>query len=357
MTPTRRTALLGIAASTLAAPAIAANAPIRWRMVTSWPKALPGPGVSADRLAARINAMSAGRLEIEVFPANTILPALNVLDGVSGNMVEMGHTATLFWRGRLPASPIFTTAPFGLGPLDHEAWLAHGGGQALWDEIYAPLGVKSFLAGNTGPSMGGWFRKPIKDVSDMKGLRIRAAGLSGEIFNRLGATSMVIAPGDTYASIERGTIDAVEFLSPANDISTGVQKVAPHYAIPGFNKPNGASEAMVSHKAWDALPKDLQAIIGHACAAEHAAGLAQAQHTNADALTTLVTREGVRLFQFPPSLLEAAHKATLEVMADIAGTSALAGRIVASYQAYQAHARNWSQVNASMTASLLQQRP
>ncbi len=372
-TPTRRTALLSLGASTigistigistlgistLATPAIAKYLPtFRWRMATSWPKALPGPGISADRLAQRITTISGGRLTVEVFAANTIVPALNVLEAVSNNIIEMGHSAALFWRGKLPASAIFTTVPFGLSPIDHAAWLRFGGGQALWDELYAPLNVKAFLGGNTGASMGGWFRKPIQDVQDIKGLRIRAAGLSGEIFNRLGATSLVISPSDTYASLERGTIDAVEFLAPMNDISTGVQKVAPYYAMPGFNKPNGAAEALISRKAWESLPADLQALVEEACMQEHATGLMDAHYGNAQALTTLVQKEGVKLFQFPHTLLDAALKITSEVMAEIGATSPLANKIVASYQKAQETTRPWSQLETSMSAHLHRMHP
>jgi TRAP-type mannitol/chloroaromatic compound transport system substrate-binding protein len=185
----------GLAA--LAAPALArADTALRWRMVTSWPRNLAGPGVSAGRLAERITKMSGGRLEVEVFAAGEIVPALSTFNAVSTGVAEMAHTASLYWIGKLPASIFFTTAPFGLGPLEHQAWIASGGGQKLWDELYAPFGVKAFLAGNTGPSMGGWFRSEIKSLADVKGLRIRVQGIGAELYARLGATPVTLAPGD-----------------------------------------------------------------------------------------------------------------------------------------------------------------
>ncbi len=147
-------------------PSPAPKTPIVWRMATSWTKGLPGPGVSADRLAERITTMSGGRLRVDVFPAGAIVPAFGVFDGVASGAVEMGHTASFFWDGTLPGAAFFTTVPFGLGPLAHQTWIEHRGGQQLWDELYRPRGVRGLLAGNTGPSMGGWFRKPIESSRD-----------------------------------------------------------------------------------------------------------------------------------------------------------------------------------------------
>ena len=220
---TSRRGVLG-ALPLLAAPAVARaqTAPRRWRMVTSWSKNLPGPGISADRLALRINAMSQGELAIEVFPAGTIVPAFGVLDGIASGAVEMGHTAALFWSGKMAAAPLFTTVPFGLTPQGHIGWLATGG-QALWDELYATQGIKPLVGGNTGPSAGGWFKKEITSLADVKGLRIRATGLGGEVYYSMGATAIAIPPADTYASLERGVIDAVELLAPVNDQPLGKQ--------------------------------------------------------------------------------------------------------------------------------------
>ncbi len=216
-----RRRLLAATAGLVAAPAIAcAQGAIRWRCATSWARNLPGPGITAARLAKRIGEMSRGELTIEVFAAGEIVPALNVFDAVSNGTVEMGHTASLFWQGKMPAAGLFTTQPFGLSPAAHAAWL-DAGGQALWDELYAPHGVKGLLAGNTGPSSAGWFRKPIMSLADIRGLRIRVTGLGGEIYRRLGATPIVTAPSDTYPALERGVIDAAEFLAPGNDAPMG----------------------------------------------------------------------------------------------------------------------------------------
>ena len=220
----------------------------RWRMVTSWPKRLPGPGMSAERVAERIRSLSGGRLDITVHAAGEVVPAFEVLDAVGGNVAEMGHTASFYWQGKLPAAAFFTTVPFGLTPGEHVAWVDAGGGQALWDELYAPFGVKPFMGGNTGVCMGGWFRSEIKGHADLSGTKIRSLGLGGEVYRRLGATPQTTPPAEILTSLQSGVIDAVEFVGPGTDIALGLYRVASFYYYPGFNKPNGTGECIVSLK-------------------------------------------------------------------------------------------------------------
>ncbi|MCP8937960.1 TRAP transporter substrate-binding protein [Alsobacter sp. SYSU M60028] len=353
--PGRRAALAGLAGAgigALAAPRVArADAPRRWRMATSWPRNLPGPGVSARRLAERIAAMSDGRLVVDLFGAGELVPAFAVLDAVQNGVAEMGHTASFFWEGKAPGAALFTTAPFGPGPTEHLAWVLFGGGQALWDRLYAPFGVRAFLAGNTGPSMGGWFRQEVRSAADLKGLRIRVQGLGGDVYLELGATPQAIPPGDVYPALERGVIDAVELLSPANDLPLGLHKVAPIYYMPGFNKPNGAAEALVSLKAWEALPADLRAIVETACMAEHEAGLADAERGNAEALGELLA-QGARPTPFTPDVLAAARKAADAVIDRMAGKTPLAGEIVASWRQSTAKGRAWGRVQGYMAQAI-----
>lgn len=328
----RRLALGAAAAGALATPTlIKAQAPLRWRMVTSWARNLPGPGVSAQRLAERIAQMSGGQLKIEVFAAGEIVPALSVFEAVANGTVEMAHSAALFWAGKLPAAPIFTSMPFGLAPIEHAAWIDQGG-QALWDALYAPSGVRAFLAGNTGPSTAGWFRKRLTGLADLAGLRIRVTGLGGEVYRRLGATPLALSPSETYPALERGVIDAAEFLAPSNDRAMGLQRVAPYLAWPGFNKPNGASELLLGIEAFARLPEALQAIIRAACRAEHDQGLAEAEYHNAASLRPLI-EAGAQLMPLPTEILEAAQGATRVLIAELRERDALAARIVDSYAA------------------------
>jgi TRAP-type mannitol/chloroaromatic compound transport system substrate-binding protein len=211
--------------------------------------------------------------------------------------------------------------------------------------------MKGFLAGNTGPSTGGWFRREIGSVADLKGLRIRVSGLGGEVYRRLGAVAMTIPPGDTYVALERGTIDAVELLAPANDQPLGLHKIAPVCHVPGFNKPNGAAEALVSFDAWEKLPGDLQAVVAAACEAEHAAGLASAEAANASALTRMVT-EGARVAFFPADVMAAARAATEAVLDEVAAKSADAAGIVSSYRSALAAGKAWAGLTAYTARAL-----
>ena len=255
---TRRTLVAAGATGVLAAPTVARAQTRRWRMVTSWPRRLPGPGMSAERVAERINALSGGRLQVTVHAAGEVVPAFEVLDAVGSGVAEMGHTAAFYWQGKDPAAAFFTTVPFGLTPHEHVAWVDAGGGQALWDELYAPFGAKPFMGGNTGVCMGGWFRRDIKSLADLRGLKVRSLGLGGEVFRRLGATPQTTPPAEILTSLQSGVIDGAEFVGPGTDIALGLYRVASLYYGPGFNKPNGTGECIVSLKAWEAIDSESQ---------------------------------------------------------------------------------------------------
>ncbi|HYS48498.1 MAG TPA: TRAP transporter substrate-binding protein [Xanthobacteraceae bacterium] len=335
---------LGLAGA-LAAPAVATAAPLKWRMVTSWPKRLPGPGMSAERIAERVNAMSGGRLQIAVFAAGEVVPAFEVLDAVGSGVAEMGHTAAFYWQGKQPASVYFTTVPFGLVPSEHVAWVEAGGGQALWDELYAPFGVKPFMGGNTGVCMGGWFRREIKSLDDVKGLKVRVLGLGGEIFRRLGATPQTTPPGEIFTSLQSGVIDGAEFVGPGSDVALGLYRVAPFYYGPGFNKPNGTGECLISLAAWQALDADLKAVLAHACASEAAFALAEMERLNVEALAALTGRYNVELKSFPPDFVAAARRQASDVLSEVAARSDVARRIHASYTAFRERTAAWSRIS------------
>lgn len=346
-TTTRRTALsaglAGVAAA-FATPALAKGL-IEWRMVTSWPKNLPGPGISAERLAQSIGRLSDGRLTVKVFAAGELVPALECLDAVGGGAAEMAHTASLYWAGKMPAAPIYTSAPFGPTPLEHLSWVDHGGGQALWDELYAGFGVKPFMAGNTGISMAGWFRREVGGLDDVKGLKIRVVGFGGEIWRRMGATPVSLPPGEVYSAFQSGVVDAAELLAPASDLAVGLHRVTRFYYGPGFDKPNGTGEALVSLKAWGALPDDLKAIVAAACRDEHAMALGQAEWNNALALDTLLTVHGIELKTMPDAVMARAREIAATLLSEVAAADPLSGRIVASWRQGLARTAMWSRAN------------
>ncbi len=343
-TVTRRTMLASGAGLTMAGTRIAgASEPDRhvWRMITSWPRNLPGPGITAQRLADRITTMSAGRLTIQVYGAGELVPALGVLDGVQQGVAEIGHTASFFWTGKMPAAAFFTTVPFGLTPEEHMAWLEHGGGQALWDRLYAPFGVKPFAAGNSGMQMGGWFLREIRSLADLKGLKMRIPGLAGRVMARLGVTPVLIPPSEIFAALQSGAIDATEFLGPWSDRSAGFHHAARYYYWPGFHEPNGTGEAIVALSAWRRLPPDLQAIVENACRSENAFAVAETEWHNAEALEALVA-DGVLLRSWPTDVLKAARRESEAVLSEFAAQGGIDAEILQSYQAMRTRSHAWS---------------
>ncbi len=345
----RRKFIAGITAGAtapivLSKPAVA-NTAIDWRMVTSWPKNLPGPGVTAQRLADKITAMSDGRLRVKLYAAGEIVPGLGTFDAVATGTAQMAHTAPLFWASKFPAAPLFTAGPFGLTPIEHITWINHGGGQTLWDELYEPAGIKPFMAGNTGYQMGGWYKEPLQSLASLKGLKIRMPGLGGSVMTKLGAVPVGLPPSEIFLSLKTGVIDATEFLGPFSDSAMGFYKAAKYYYSPGFHEPNGTGEALVSKSALDALPNDLQQIVEAACAMENIFALGEAEWNNAASLENLVENEGVIVSEYPEDILSAAKSATVEVMEELAARDSLSEKIAASYTDAAKHLDPWSNVS------------
>jgi len=245
----------------------------------------------------------------------------------------------------MPAAAYFTTVPFGLTPSEHVAWIEAGGGQALWDELYAPFGVKPFMGGNTGVCMGGWFRHELKSAADLRGLKLRSLGLGGEVYRRLGATPQTTPPAEILTSLQSGVLDGAEFVGPGTDIALGLYRVAPYYYYPGFNKPNGTGECIVALKAWNALSAELQAIVAHACAAEANYALAEMERLNAQALEALMKDHGVKLAAFPDDLIAAARKEAETVLTGFAIRGDITGKISGSYDAFRERSAPWSRVS------------
>ena len=344
----RRRVLAGaggvLAAPALGAPAIAAERR-EWALVTSWPKDAPGPGTTARRIAERITAMSGGRLTVKLFGAGEIVPAFEVFDAVAQGTAQMGHSASFFWAGKFKAAAFFTAVPFGLTPGGQHAWIYHGGGQDLWDELYGVAGVKPFLAGNSGMQMGGWCKREIDSLEDLKGLKYRMPGLGGEVVRRLGVTAVSLPPGEILPALQSGAIDGAEFLGPWSDIGLGLHKAAPYYYWPGFHEPNGSAECLVNRAAYDALPADLRAIVTAACEAENARGLAEADWQNARSLAEIEPKYGVKLRRWGGDILAAASKAAEEVLAEVGAADDLSGRIHRSYRAARRAWTAWAKVS------------
>lgn len=345
----RRSALTlaGAAVSTLAAPAIsrAATATIEWKMATSWPKNLPGPGITAQRICDRINLMSGGRLRVRLFAAGELVPALGVFDAVSSGAAHIGHTASFFWQGKIRSSVFFTAIPFGLLPQEHIVWIEQGEGQALWDELYAPFNVKPVMAGNTGVQMGGWFKREIETLMDLQGLKIRMPGLGGEVMRRLGATPVSLPPSELFQALQSGVLDATEFLGPWSDRAMGFHKITKNYYAPGFHEPNGTGEALFNKTALEGLPEDLRAIALESCRSENALALSESEWENAGNLKTLQDEDGVTVRFYPEEVLMALREISNEVLEEFAAGDALSERIYQSHSAARNRLAPWSNVS------------
>ncbi|WP_434051130.1 MAG: TRAP transporter substrate-binding protein [Roseibium sp.] len=344
-----RRALLGTTAAAggavLAAPALAqGTATIEWKMVTSWPKNLPGPGVTAQRIADQVATMTEGRMRIRLYSAGELVPALGVFDAVASGTAQMAHTASFFWQGKIPASVFFTAIPFGLLPHEHITWIERGGGQALWDELYAPFGVKPVMAGNTGVQMGGWYKKEINGLDDLNGLKIRMPGLGGEVMRRHGATPVGLPPAELFQALQSGVLDATEFLGPWSDRAMGFQKVAKNYYSPGFHEPNGTGEALFNQVALEGLPEDLRAVVLEACRAENGRALAESDWENAGSLKLLQEEDGVEVKPYPEEVLTALRKTASAVLVEFAEKDPLSKRIYESHSAARARLAPWSDV-------------
>ena len=329
----RRTLTAGAAAgaASLAAPAFS-QGKIEWRMVTTWPKNFPGLGVGAENLARRINAMSGGRLTMKVFSAGEMVPALQALDAVINGTAEMSHGAAYYWQNKNVGLSFFTGVPYGMTSREHSAWVRFLGGQQIWDEIYDQFGVQGFLSGDTGTQAGGWFRKEIKTVAEIKGLRFRTPGLGGQVWAKLGASVTNLPAGEIFQALQAGTLDAAEFVGPYNDLALGFYQICKDYYFPSFIEPGLATEAVVNKAKYKALPADLQEIIRSACQAEYDQVASDIYANDPRALDTMVTKHGVKVHQFSDEILAAGAKAAAEVLTGVRNSdNALAKKTAESF--------------------------
>ncbi|HET7548385.1 MAG TPA: TRAP transporter substrate-binding protein DctP, partial [Usitatibacter sp.] len=278
---------------------------IRWRCASSFPKSLDTIFGGGEVVAKRVAELTGGKFQIRVFAAGEIVPAFGVVDAIQQNTIECAHTASYYFVGKNKAFAFDTTLPFGLNQRQQNAWIYYGGGLKLVREFLRDFGIVSFPAGNTGVQMGGWWRKEVHTVNDMKGVKIRIAGLGGEVMARLGAVPQQIAGGDIYPALERGAIDAAEWVGPYDDEKLGFYKVAPNYYYPGWWESNSMYSFYVNTKEWDKLPKEYQAAIECASYEANIDMMAKYDFKNLDALERLV-KNGVKLHAFSTPILAAA---------------------------------------------------
>jgi len=346
------------AVTTIGAPAIArAEQKFQWKMVTTWPPHFPILGEGADLLAKLIGEMSGGRLTVHVYGGGELVPPLQAFDAVSQGMVEMGHGAAYYWAGKMPAAQFFAAVPFGMNAQGMNAWLYTGGGQELWDELYAPFNLKPMPAGNTGVQMGGWFNREIKSVDDFKGLKMRIPGLGGKVLAKAGGTAILSPGGEIYTNLERGVIDATEWVGPYNDYKMGFYKVAKYYYYPGWHEPGTVLETFVNKKAFEALPMDLQEVVKAAAMASNMWMLCESETKNNFYLNKLIKEEGVVLKKFPDDLLKKLRGYSNEVLDEIIAKDPMSKKVYESFSKFQKQYQDWDQISEVALASALALKP
>jgi TRAP-type mannitol/chloroaromatic compound transport system substrate-binding protein len=336
---------IGVAgAATLAAPAIAQSMPeIKWRMTTSWPKSLDTLHGGAELMAKAVGEATDNKFQIQTFAAGEIVPGLQVLDAVQNGTVEMGHTASYYYFGKDPTFTFGTSVPFGPNQRINQAWYMLGGGKELLNEFYKGYNVRSTLAGNTGCQMGGWFRKEITSVDDLKGLKFRIGGFAGRVLQKLGAVPQQIAGGDIYPALEKGTIDGAEWVGPYDDEKLGLYKVAPHYYYPGWWEGGPMLLAMINLDKWNALPKYYQNVLEQAGHYASSWMMAKYDTANPMALRKLLAG-GAKLHAFPQPVMEASFKAAKELHSEVAATNANFKKVYESLTAFSNNGYQWFQV-------------
>jgi len=307
-----------------------------WSCVTSWPPKFPGLGIAVDNLAERILNASNGRLKIKVYGGGELVPPFEVFDTVSRGVVEMGHDASYYHKGKVDAAQFFTAIPFGLNHLELNGWLYYGGGLELWRELYQPFDLVPFPCGNTGVQMGGWFNKEISTAEDLKGLKMRIPGLGGEVFRRAGGTPVTMPGAEIFTSLQTGLIDATEWVGAYNDVSFGLHKAAKYYYYPGWQEPGAGLECIINSDAWASLPPDLQAIVETSCQAINTDMMAEYTHGNAVALHQLMNDPNVDIRPFPEDVLRLLKSITLEIVEEMSAKDPAWAKIAKSYYEFMA---------------------
>ncbi|MDG1065364.1 MAG: TRAP transporter substrate-binding protein DctP [Luminiphilus sp.] len=316
----------------------------RWKLVTTWPKNLPGLGAAPENFAQYVNEMSNGRLEVRVFGAGEIVPAFEVFDAVSQGAAEVGHGASYYWKGKIPAAVFFTAVPFGMTAQEMNGWLHYGGGLELWQELYAPFGVIPFAGGSTGVQMAGWFNKELRSAKDLSGLKMRIPGLAGEVFDAAGGTAVRIAGGEVYTSMQTGVIDAVEWVGPYNDRTLGLNEVADFYYYPGWHEPGAMLEFTVNATAFNELPPDLQAIVRYAARSANQNMLDEFTARNNESLQQLLAA-GTQLRPLPEDVLSLLYEKSVEAMTNLRISDAMADKIAVSYDAFAKNVRAYHEIS------------
>lgn len=317
----------------------------RLKLAETWGPNTPILGDASKNMAKLAQEMSNGRLQIRIDSANKHKAPLGVFDMVKSGQYDLGHSSSYYWKGKVPNTLYFSSMPFGMIATEQYAWFYYGGGMELMQRVYAPHNLLSFPGGNSDIQMGGWFKKEINSVEDLKGLKMRIPGFAGEVLARVGAKPTNIAPGELYTSLERGTIDALEWVGPAFDLRMGFHKIAPYYYT-AWHEPGSETQFLVNKKTWESLPKDLQVILETAFRVAAFDMYNQAIDANANSWATMQSEyPDIKVRDFPPAVLAAMRQATNELLAEEAEKDPLAKEIITSQENYLKKVRAWTNIS------------
>ncbi|MDF2182083.1 TRAP transporter substrate-binding protein [Neptuniibacter sp. CAU 1671] len=341
----QKLAAVAACAAVLASPLAMAEKVYRLKLAETWPTNFPVFGDAPKNMAAMAEKMSNGRLQITIDSANKHKSAFGVFDMVRSGQYDMGHSASYYWKGKVPNTLYFTTMPFGMTAPEQYGWFYFGGGMELMSEVYSEFGLLSFPGGNTGNQMGGWFQKEIKSLDDLQGLKMRIPGFAGEVLAKLGAKPTNIAPGELYTALERGTIDALEWVGPSLDLRMGFHKISPFYYT-GWHEPATELQFMVNKKVWDKLPADLQEILRVSMRTAAYDMYTQSYHASAENWVTMKQEfPNIQVKTFPKDVIAAMRKANDELLAEKAAEDPMAKKILDSQAEYMKKARAWTDIS------------
>ena len=329
---------------TTIAPTIFQEATYEWKMITSWPKNLPALGTSPEYFAEIVERMSNGRMKIRVYGANELVGGLEVFDAVSQGVAEIGHSGAYYWQGKIPATPFFSSIPFGMTSYEQDAWLRYGGGNELWRELYAPFNLIPVRGGNSGVQMFGWFNKEINSLGDLQGLTMRIPSLGGEVFRRAGGVPVTMQVSEVFTALQTGALDATEFVSPYNDLAAGYHTVADYYYYPGWHEPGSTLETIFNKERFESLPIDLQEILMAGTEIMNQLLLDELTARNNEALRVLVEEHGVQLRKLPNDVLAELHRISNEVVGELALVDESTSRVYESWRNFRDNVLNYNRI-------------
>lgn len=329
---------------TTAAPAVQSGKTYEWKMVTTWPPRFPALGEGAELFAKWVETMSEGRMKIHVYGGGELVPPLEAFDAVSQGVVEMAHSASYYWAGKAPASQFFSAVPFGMNAQQMNAWLLCGDGLELWEELYAQFNLVPMPCGNTGVQMGGWFKREINTIDDFKGLKMRIPGLGGNVIQQAGGSAILSAGGEIYTNLERGVIDATEWIGPYHDYLMGFPKIAAYYYYPGWHEPGTVLELFINKSAFDALPGYLKEIIRAAAQYANLWMLSEFEAQNHRYLQKIKDENKTRILKFPEDVLAGFKEIAADVFESITAKDPMSKKVYESFSKFRKAITGWANI-------------